>query len=214
MKRILGLGLGIGLLLAPLVSFAETVTTLKFEFTKRPPRAIVAYYEDDKGPLPESVPQNVDQKDKQFVDMVVFGKKGQTIKLKNSDTVDHNIYARDKDAGVEFDIGLAPPGTALDKKVDWGEGKFVKIGCKIHPKMRAWVGSVDVAHIASIEPEKKQKSVELILADVPKKAKKLRVWMPGYDEVSLELVPGGKAVAEMVRKGKPRGKVSVSRAEK
>ena len=75
----------------------------------------------------------------------------------NSDAINHNIYANDAEAKVNFDIGLASPGTEFQQTITWEENTFIRISCKIHPKMRAWVGSVSSKYHTEVKFSKKQK---------------------------------------------------------
>jgi hypothetical protein len=110
-----------------------------FEFIKKPPKVGLIYLPENKelktGPV-------IDQKNKEFSQELFVGAPGTDMVITNSDDTDHNIYASDADAGADFDIGLAPPGSETRQNINWKEDMVVKIGCKIHPKMSAHVANV------------------------------------------------------------------------
>ena len=185
--------------------------TVTFQFDKRPAKAVLVYMLDDDSLKLKEAPV-VDQVNREFTNPVVIAPKDTTIKLKNSDDVEHNIYAQDIKNDVAFDIGLAPPGSEVDKVIDWNEGLVIKIGCKIHPKMRSWIANIDSKYHGIHIPEKTEKTFEVKLDAVPGDKKMVRIWMPGYDDIRIEVGAGANQEGQLSRKGKPKGTYKVSRS--
>ena len=179
---------------------------MSFSFKKKPPSVALVYF---GGHSDEAHVAHVDQKDQQFSSKLYVGSKGSSIKLKNSDGIDHNIYANDKDTGVKFDIGLAKPGAELSQELSWDEGKVVKIRCMIHPKMMAYVASIRSKHYKIIEFSKKEKKKALTLDGLPYKNQDVNIWMPKYDPIILKSTMLGQPIP-LIRKGKEKGTVTLS----
>ena len=159
----------------------------EFTFAKKAPDGALIYLpEDNSLSKKEAV---IDQIDKEFTQSIVVGKKDLQATFKNSDTINHNIYVSDTDHNISFDIGLAVPGSIFQQKITWEEGINIKIGCKIHPQMRAWIVSLasKYHHILRFQDEQKTGQLEM---EAPSNFSKVRVWMPGYDLVELEIKKG------------------------
>ena len=114
-------------------------TTLKGEmtFSRRAPEVALIYFIEDRS-LSSKVQPTLNQKNKAFEPKLVVGRKGAKVAITNSDPLNHNVYAADKELKVNFDTGLASPKSVFYKEIDWEADTVVKVGCKIHPRMRAW----------------------------------------------------------------------------
>ncbi len=204
-----------GCLFALLVSVSGTAysATLSGEITflKRPPYAGIVYVlgggtEVSEKPL-------VDQKDKVFTKRVIPSSKGQTITFNNTDDVDHNIFAQDKKTGAKFDLGLMPPGNTSTVEANWPEHSLVRIGCKIHPKMRAYIANVPSAHYATFKFRDTEPPYSFSIDNIPKGATKAVVILPNYDSFEVDLKPGLDSKTALMKKGKPKGDVSMKYLE-
>ena len=189
-------------------AFSQAALTAKFTFTKKPPNVALIYFEDGKE-TPEANTK-VDQKNQAFDKKLYVAKSGGEISFVNSDNIDHNIYADDKATGIKFDKGLGNPGSSFKQKVEWGAGKVIKIGCMIHPKMKSYVASLNTKYFKIVEFDRSKKEHTVKMDGLPPEVKQLKVWMPKYNEVSVELSSGTKT-AELKRKGKSRGSLELTR---
>jgi plastocyanin len=181
----------------------------EFKFNKKAPSVALVYFSEDhsaKGAGP-----TVDQKDKQFTAKMMVGTSGSKIRFNNSDSVDHNIYANDSKAGVNFDAGLLPPGQTSQAEVTWKEEEVIKIGCKIHPKMQAYIANIASAHHKIVEFESKDAGGSFALANVPDKLTKVRVWFPKQDPVDVEIKKGETKEVEIKEKGQSFGTLKLVR---
>lgn len=188
-------------------SLAGTLTG-DFVFKKRPPRGALIYFMEDRSLKTET---NIDQKNTAFTKTIAVGAKGSTVKFFNSDTINHNIYANDRESQVNFDIGLAPPGSSFEQKITWEEGTMVRISCKIHPKMRAWIASVPSKYHATVTFPRKTKKLSFEITDVPDSISKIKIWMPGYNAIEVDLPKGNSKAVELKRKKKKRGTLTLAR---
>lgn len=173
------------------------------EFAGRAPVSVVAYLpEDDSRDGSRNV---LDQKDKTFIPEVVMLRPEDPLVIRNSDEVDHNVYADDRELGVKFDIGLRPPGSSVPVRADWPEGKLVKLSCQIHPRMRAWVLPISSGLARSFAVPKRARSFDFSLKNLPERFGQVRLLVPAYEPVELMLRPGQTRTAPLTRRGRPQG---------
>ncbi|MDT8448416.1 MAG: hypothetical protein RRB13_16105 [bacterium] len=192
----------LGLACAPLASAWELSGLM--EFSTRPPTGMVVYLPEDQGRQGE---QLLDQKNKAFLPEFLLIPPGAQMKIKNSDEVDHNVYANDREAKVQFDIGLRPPGSTVSVPVDWNEGTLVKLSCSIHPNMRAWVLPVSSRYAQAFKIPSRARSFSFSLKNLPEKYSKIRLLVPGYSEIEASLPSAGELTIPLERKGRGKGTV-------
>lgn len=187
--------------------FADTITA-ELAFTKRPPFAGVIYLIDSKT---SSTQITIDQKGKQFTKKLQVGSSGQQIKFNNSDEVEHNIFTNETRYSANFDVGLMAPGATSEVELNWQENSIVRIGCKIHPKMRAYIANILSNYYQVLDFEKKKKNYQIQINDVPKTLTTMNLLMPGYKSMEFELQPGESKEVPISKKGKQRGTLKLSR---
>ena len=134
------------------------------------------------------------------------------LKLENQDKFEHNIFANDAKSGVEFDIGLMPPGSSQSIKADWQTNTLVRIGCKIHPKMRSYIANIPSDNYLGFEFVKKQKTVLFELKDVDANSNQFVLLLANMDKLEITLAKGESKTIEIVRKGKKKGSISLTRS--
>ena len=153
----------------------------------------------------------LDQKNKKFSPLVVLAGPSSTLWVRNSDDVDHNVYADDRSAAVKFDIGLRAPGTQAPVKVTWPQGAIITLRCKIHPKMRAWLVPVSSQYAQWYFFSPKNRKYLFSLEDWPEKFTWVKVLIPGYEPISKQVKPGETIQLDLVRRGRIKGTVTFSR---
>lgn len=185
--------------------FADTVKgTLNFK--KKPAKAGVIY--EVKSSF-DKVVGTINQKDKKFTEKIGVASLGGELKMNNNDEFEHNIFANDLKQDIKFDIGLMPPGSSQSIKADWKPNSIVRIGCKIHPKMRSYVANIPSDNYKSFEIGKKEKSYSFELANVTEN--KLVLLLAGMDNIEITLAKGESKTFDIVRKNKPKGQLTISR---
>jgi hypothetical protein len=127
------------------------------------------------------------QKGKRFVERFVVSIPKAEVAITNMDKTKHNIYSEDKENGISFDMGEAEPGVTRMKEIDWDGGKIVRIGCKIHPKMRAWIATIDSNYSQAIKKKRKMKTYAFDIKGIPDSLEKVRIWVPEYGEILASL---------------------------
>ncbi|MBT3783530.1 hypothetical protein HOF92_01065 [bacterium] len=152
----------------------------------------------------------IDQIDKQFTKPISLASPGAKIRFKNSDSVNHNIYANDKKSGVNIDIGMKAPGEEAEIPVDWDSGRVIKLGCKIHPKMRTYVANINSDYYALFKMDPAQKEVSFQIKNIPEDLDRFIFWLPRYDEIEISLPRKGRITREVTRKGKVRGELEIN----
>lgn len=194
-------------LLFCLPTLADTITG-KITFVKRPPFTGILYVVD--GGQGKQSP-SIDQKDKAFTTKIAVGHPSDTITFSNSDTFEHNIYASDKKQNVKFDVGLMSPNNTTEMTMDWNKNTLVRIGCKIHPKMRGYIANIDSSVYHSFDFEKKVKEYEFKIENVPSGKDNLELLLPKYPNHQIALKKGENKTIEIKRKGKVKATLTLSR---
>jgi plastocyanin len=102
--------------------------------------------EGKKFPVPTETPE-LNQKGCMYEPYMIGAMVGQTVKIKNSDPVLHNVHALPRAEGnTEFNFGQPNVGmtdeTTFTKKITTKE-VLVKIKCDVHDWMLAYVGVMD-----------------------------------------------------------------------
>jgi hypothetical protein len=185
--------------------FADTIKGT-LNFNKRPAKAGVIY--EVKSSY-KKVTGTITQENKQFVEKIgVVSHQGE-LKMKNNDEFEHNIFANDLKQDIKFDIGLMPPGTSQKIKTDWKTNSIVRIGCKIHPKMRSYVANIPSDNYKSFELEKKDKTYDFELNNVTKD--KFVLLLAGMDNIEISLAKGESKTYDIISKNKSKGQLLISR---
>lgn len=186
-------------------ALADTVKGT-LNFIKKPAKAGVIY--EVKSSF-DKVVGTINQENKKFIEKIgVTSDKGE-LKMNNNDQFEHNIFANDLKQDIKFDIGLMPPGTSQSIKADWKTNSIVRIGCKIHPKMRSYVANIPSDNYKSFELAKKDKTFSFELTNVSEN--KLVLLLAGMDNIEISLAKGESKTFDIVRKNKPKGQLLISR---
>lgn len=192
----------------PAITTADTISGT-FTFDKRPPAAAIVYVKDGTpAELSEIV---VNQVNKEFAQPIAIAPKGTTVIFRNSDTIQHNVFGTSTEANVSFDSGLVDPDSDVLQEVTWEEGEFVTVGCRIHPKMRIWIGSVTTSNY-TILPIDREQEVSFKIEGVPASASEVVVWFPRYDPIEISLSGSNSSTHELTYKAKPIGSLAISRS--
>lgn len=184
---------------------AATISA-KIAFKGRPAFSAVAYLND--GSVLEN--QIVDQKDKQFTQKIFVNLKSTELIFKNSDAMDHNIYANSPKDGIKFDVGLLSPGskTKVDAK-NWKEGAVIRVGCKIHPKMKSYIAILPSSNFKIIKFKKGTKEYSVEFSDVSG-PQPFHLKIPGYHPVKVDLNVGDSKTIDLIKKKKVKGTIELS----
>jgi len=178
------------------------------EFLKRPPKAGVIY--EVKSSY-EAINPKLNQINKQFSEMIVVGSSKSSLHLKNEDSLDHNIFANDSKQDVKFDVGLMSPASDKDLNLDWKENTLVRVGCKIHPKMRSYIANIPSDNFVSFEFTKKQTKAPFKLDNVLQNSDTFFLLLASYDSVEIKISKGETKSIDLLRKGKKKGSVVLTR---
>jgi len=184
----------------------ELKGTISFE--GRPPFAALLYAVNGQQSQASAL---IDQKDREFTQRMVVSGVGREIAFQNSDDVDHNIYANDIKNKASFDVGLMPPGSSSKVTADWNENVLVRIGCKIHPKMRSYIATVNSKHYQVLEFNKNAKTFAVAIAQLPDDASTFKLMLPKYDTLEVSLAIGESKTVTITKKGRARGTMTLQR---
>lgn len=175
-------------------------------FIKKPAKAGVVY--EIKSSF-NKVTGTINQENKEFIELIGVASHQGELKMNNNDKFEHNIFANDLQQDIKFDIGLMPPGTSQNIVADWKPNSIVRIGCKIHPKMRSYVANIPSDNYKSFELNSKEKSFSFELNNVSES--KVTLLLAGMDNIELSLAKGESKTVDIIRKGKSQGQLSISR---
>lgn len=181
--------------------------SVSFKFDKRPPKVALIYIPAETG---DKTNAEVDQLNKQFTTKMVVASPGSAVSFKNSDTVDHNIFASDASVGAQFDVGLMAPGGERDVDIDWSEDSIVRVGCKIHPKMRTYIAAVKSRYEKVVEFSPAEKEFSVTLGNLPADANKIVIRIPKYDTIEIDISAAtNNTLHPVTKRGKDRGGVTL-----
>lgn len=190
------------------ISYADVITG-EIIFDKRPSKAGVFYeYKDDFS----KINGEINQKNKKFVEKVGVASHLGSLELYNNDEFEHNIFANDIKHNIKFDIGLMSPGSNISLQTDWQPNTLVRIGCKIHPKMRSYIANIPSDNFVSFEFNKKQKQVPIELKNISKSAKRFVFLLAGMENTEIILLKGETKSFDVIKKGKKAGTITLTRA--
>jgi plastocyanin len=117
----------------------------------------------------------LDQRNLEFSPHMLAVRVGTTVDFPNNDRVFHNVFSfRD---GKRFDLGLYPVGAV--KKVKFEKPGLSRLFCSIHPKMAAYVMSVDTPYFAVSD-----RNGRFDLPKVPAGAYTYHAWRPGAADLT------------------------------
>ena len=180
----------------------------KLSFEKGAPFAGVAYIHDDDKRIQSA---EMDQLDKSFTKKILVTSNGSNTIFKNSDSFEHNIFANDLTNKVSFDVGLIAPGEQVSIEVDWYDASLIRLGCKIHPRMRAYIANITSEDYQVIEFERGIREYQFSFENVDPSRKSFRLLMPKYDPVIIPAIAGESKTVDIVRKGRVKGQLVLSR---
>ncbi len=200
----------LGLLLTLTASWASADNISgEIVFIKKAPFSGVLFVKQD---APASSTASMDQLNKAFTKKTVVGSPGSNITFKNGDTFDHNIFANDLGKKISFDVGLMPSGQTSQLKIDWQPDTLLRIGCKIHPKMRSYIANVNSDFYQVFEFQKKVKKYPVNIENIPKGNNEIALMIPKYDTILITLTLGESKTVDIIKKGKVKGSITLTRS--
>ncbi len=206
MKKIIVM-IFIAYLLSPLVS--ADVLVGKINFDKRPAKAGVIYEVKHNY---QTVNSAINQQSKQFTEMIGVSSHQGKLSLLNNDEFEHNIFANDIKQNIQFDVGLMSPGSKQEIVADWQTNTVVRIGCKIHPKMRSYIANIPSDNYASFEFDKKQQSTPFELNEIAGDSNQFILLLAGMDNTEVTIAKGETKTIDILRKGQKKGSINLTRS--
>jgi plastocyanin len=149
----------------------------------------VIWFTDIKEPPKErKAKEKLDQQNCQYVPHVVVAPVGTTLDVVNSDAVLHNVRATEGNTKL-FNYAMPIKGHVVPTRLR-KEGIY-KIGCDVHPWMRAWVVVLGTATYAVTDENGQYK-----LDGVPPGKHKVKIWHErlGEKEQEIEIAEDKPAV--------------------
>lgn len=93
-----------------------------------------------KPPRPVSrKPVGVDQRDSRFVPRMLAVRAGESVAFTNSDAGNHNVRTTSREPKNEFNVFTGNGGAYQHRFYPETNHRPIRVGCDIHPWMRAWI---------------------------------------------------------------------------
>lgn len=125
----------------------------------------------------EKSPVILDQKNQQFIPSLLPVRQNQTVRIRNSDPVYHNVFSLS--SPNKFDVGRRPKGEHLD--VSFDEAGVVDVFCDIHSNMHA---IIYVMPDNALQWMKIKSGDTFNLEEVPSGNYEIELYALGYEEKS------------------------------
>lgn len=187
---------------------ADTITG-ELSFLKKPSFAGVIYVENKGYGVRETT---LDQKDKKFTRKMIVTSPGGTLTFKNSDSFEHNIYSNGINNASKFDIGLMVAGVQKKIEVNWVADSVIRVGCKIHPRMKAYIANIESSLFQVIPFEKKKTNYAIKLDGISGDQVKIKLKIPKYTDTEVTLVSGESKTVDVLKKGKKKATLTLHRS--
>ena len=141
-------------------------------------------------PVP-SAPVVLDQTSCMYTPRVLGARVGQTLQIRNSDEVLHNLHSLSPKANA-FNVSQPKAGMTYEVKLK-DEDAMLRLKCDIHSWMTAFIGVVNHPYFAVTTA-----TGEFEIRDVPAGTHPVRVWHESYGELtqSVRVTAGGTATVE------------------
>lgn len=194
-------------MLTPAAATADTVQVDLYFDRLIPFTGLLYAPEADPAPISASV----DQIGKRFTKRIIAGSPNGDFTFMNSDEFEHNIFADDPEKNAIFDVGLMQPGETASMRIEWNRDSLVRIGCKIHPRMRAYLANISTEKFTSFERERGTREYQLQLDDVPGSTASVTLLLAGFDPMRIAIANGEKQELVLTRNGLPAATGSISR---
>jgi plastocyanin len=143
--------------------------------------AVVSIADAAPMPLPAGFqPAVMDQKSCVYRPAVVATRAGQSLKVKNSDPLMHNVRAM-ADKTAIFNVAMPIENTTIDNPTPATPG-IVRLHCDVHPWMTAWVATFAHDLYAVTKPDGSFR-----IDRVPVGKHPLKLWHPRLGERTVEI---------------------------
>ena len=196
------------------VALADVVSG-KVTFLKRPPFTGVVYIPVEGAPT--STGTVIELIGKKYSKPITVAFPGDKIELTGSKLYEHDIVGSDTHSNqridLTFDVGVGFRNA--DNKsyliLDWPENTLVRLGCKIHPKERSYIANIPPSYYLPLDFKRQVTTYDFRIENVPKDAQRVMLLLSKYEKLAIELKQGESKTLDLLRKGKVRGNIVVSR---
>jgi plastocyanin len=208
LKRRIMAGAVLSLLIQAPAALADTIVA-KLHFDSALPFTGILYVPDEKALPLRAV---LDQKDKAFSLPLVTASPGAELEIRNSDDFEHNIYADDRQqTGIALDLGTIAAHDEMKLPVKWKGDSLLRLGCKIHPKMKTYVANIKSQHAATIPFVRGQQDYDVILVGVPAHLPEVRLLLPNLPMFSATLKVGESITLPIQMQTRAIGRIELTR---
>jgi plastocyanin len=148
-------------------------------------------------PVPAQ-PVVIDQKACFYVPRVIGARVGQTLRVKNSDNLLHNVHSSSSHRN-SFNVGQPMAGITHDFKLV--DEEMLKIGCDVHRWMTSWIGIVDHPYFAVTGADG-----SFTIGNVPAGKRTISVWHEKFGTLTktVDVKPGATTVVDFAYPPAPK----------
>ncbi|MDX2471141.1 MAG: hypothetical protein QNL04_11255 [SAR324 cluster bacterium] len=193
----------------PCFAFSATLS-VTYSFKGKAPKAALLYFTQDKS---NKSAATLSQNNKKFDPLLITIAKGKSLSITNNDGVDHNVFVNNQQQGIKFDIGLKKPGEVAKIPAQWPKDELIRLSCKIHSKMRAWVAVLDSKYslVSRFNKSTKSKSgdYQFTLKGIPSEYTKIKILIPSYQTLDLDLTKNKLKKFPLHKRRKTKGFVQI-----
>ena len=149
-----------------------------------------------EGPFPAtpvpSQPVEIDQRSCFYVPRVVGMRVGQALRMKNGDTLLHNVHSESTKNNA---FNFAEPVKGMQRDVTLKDEEMLRIGCDVHRWMTAWVGVVSHPYFAVSDAKG-----TFAIANVPAGRRMITAWHESWGTLTkaVEVKAGQTATVDFV----------------
>jgi len=153
----------------------------------------------------------IDQKGKKFINNFFVLNNDGDLLIRNSDKYGHNVYINDRVNDIKYNSGLIKKGDSKKVKIDINRNSIVRVGCKIHPRMKSYIVKSKSNKFKEVKFFKNNNENKFKIVDVTEEESNFNIFIPNVNPIFFEINKGESKEFKLEKDNKFLGFVLVSR---